>query len=96
MPARHRCSLTHWHGRDGRGRITSDRTSLKRLPDLPFSGFDSERMTLSETALALGVPDATLSLVSLAANVPLAGVGIAGRASTQSLVANRRNGQGCR
>lgn len=56
---------------------------INRLPDLPVRGFDSERVTLSNTAVALGVPDATLSLASLAANVPLAGAVNAGRAGTQ-------------
>jgi uncharacterized membrane protein len=44
---------------------------LRHLPDPPINGFDSDKVNSSETAYALGVPDGTLSLASLAANVPL-------------------------
>ena len=46
-----------------------------RLPDPPVKGFDSDRVNSSETAYKLGAPDGTLSLATLAMNVPLASYG---------------------
>ena len=48
---------------------------VKHLPDPPLDNFDSDKVNSSDTAYALGVPDGTLSLASLAANVPLAAYG---------------------
>jgi uncharacterized membrane protein len=45
---------------------------VKHLPDPPVKGFDSDRVNSSDTAYKLGVPDGTLSLATLAMNVPLA------------------------
>jgi uncharacterized membrane protein len=56
------------------------------LPDPPVEGFDSDKVNSSETAYMLGVPDGTLSLASLAANVPLAAFGGDDRAQVTPLV----------
>lgn len=48
---------------------------VKHLPDQPVDGFDSDRVNSSDTVYALGVPDVTLSLASLAANIPVAAFG---------------------
>jgi len=48
---------------------------IRHLPDPPLESFDSDKVNSSDTAYALGVPDGTLSLASLAANVPLAACG---------------------
>ncbi len=45
---------------------------VKHLPDPPIEGFDSDKVNSSDTAYMLGVPDGTVSLASLAANIPLA------------------------
>jgi uncharacterized membrane protein len=59
---------------------------IKHLPDPPLDSFDSDRVNSSDTAYALGVPDGTLSLASLAANIPLAAYGGENRAETEPLV----------
>ncbi len=59
---------------------------IRHLPDPPFDSFDSDKVNSSETAYQLGVPDGTLSLASLAANIPLAALGGADRAQTMPLV----------
>ncbi len=59
---------------------------IKHLPDPPIHGFDSNKVNSSDTAYALGVPDGTLSLASLAANIPLAAFGGENRAAEQPLV----------
>ncbi len=59
---------------------------VKHLPDPPFESFDSDKVNSSDTAYALGVPDGTLSLASLAANIPIAAFGGANRAETQPLI----------
>jgi len=59
---------------------------VKHLPDPPLRSFDSDKVNASDTAYQLGVPDGTLSLASLAANVPLAAFGGAERAGHQPLV----------
>ncbi|MDQ6788484.1 MAG: vitamin K epoxide reductase family protein [Acidobacteriota bacterium] len=59
---------------------------IKHLPDPPIDGFDSDKVNSSDTAYALGVPDGTLSLASLAANVPIAAFGGENRASEMPLV----------
>lgn len=55
---------------------------IRHLPDPPLEDFDSDKVNSSDTAYALGVPDGTLSLASLAANVPLAAFGGANRHET--------------
>lgn len=59
---------------------------IKHLPDPPIEGFNSDKVNSSETAYILGVPDGTLSLASLAANIPLAAYGGADRAEKQPIV----------
>lgn len=59
---------------------------VKHLPDPPIDGFDSDKVNSSDTAYALGVPDGTLSLASLAANIPLAAFGGENRAEEQPLI----------
>lgn len=59
---------------------------IKHLPDPPIEGFDSDKVNSSDTAYALGVPDGTLSLASLAANIPLAAFGGDDRAEELPLV----------
>ncbi len=59
---------------------------IEHLPDPPIKDFDSDKVNSSDTAYALGVPDGTLSLASLAANIPMAAFGGANRAETQPLI----------
>jgi uncharacterized membrane protein len=59
---------------------------VKHLPDPPVEGFDSNKVNSSETAYMMGVPDGTISLASLATNIPLAACGGADRARTEPLV----------
>ena len=44
---------------------------VKHLPDPPLAGFDSDKVNLSATAMALPIPDGVLSLGSFLLNVPL-------------------------
>ena len=53
---------------------------VRHLPDPPIEGFDSDKVNSSEEAYQFGVPDGTISLASLAANVPLAALGGTDRA----------------
>jgi uncharacterized membrane protein len=48
---------------------------VKHLPDPPIDSFDSDKVNSSDTAYALGTPDGTLSLASLAMNIPIAAYG---------------------
>jgi uncharacterized membrane protein len=59
---------------------------VKHLPDPPLRGFDSDKVNSSETAYRLGVPDGTVSLAGLAANIPLAAFGGAERVRQQPWV----------
>jgi uncharacterized membrane protein len=59
---------------------------VKHLPDPPLRGFDSDKVNSSETAYRLGVPDGTVSLAGLAANIPLAAFGGADRVRQQPWV----------
>lgn len=59
---------------------------VKHLPDPPIEGFDSDKVNSSDTAYALGVPDGTLSLASLASNIPIAAFGGENRAEETPLV----------
>lgn len=56
---------------------------VKHLPDPPLDRFDSDKVNLSETAYAMGVPDGAVSPASLAANIPIASFGGVDRAQTQ-------------
>jgi uncharacterized membrane protein len=53
---------------------------VDHLPDPPLPGFNSDKVNTSDDVYQFGVPDGTLSLASLAANIPLAAFGEAGRA----------------
>lgn len=55
---------------------------VKHLPDPPFGDFDSDRVNSSDTAYRLGAPDGSISLASLAANIPIAAFGGANRVQT--------------
>jgi uncharacterized membrane protein len=59
---------------------------VKHLPDPPLGSFNSDKVNSSDTAYRFGVPDGTVSLASLAANIPLAAYGGANRAREQSWV----------
>lgn len=59
---------------------------IKHLPDPPIEGFNSDKVNSSETAYMLGAPDGTISLASLAANIPLASFGGEDRAEQQPVV----------
>jgi uncharacterized membrane protein len=59
---------------------------VKHLPDPPFDSFDSDKVNSSNTAYKLGTPDGTLSLASLAMNLPLAAFGGDARAETTPYV----------
>jgi uncharacterized membrane protein len=58
---------------------------VEHLPDPPVGPFHSDQANLSEVAYQLGLPDGTLALASLAANVPLAAWGGEDRAQQQPL-----------
>lgn len=59
---------------------------VRHLPDPPLESFDSDKVNSSDTAYQLGVPDGTLSLASLAANIPIAAFGGVNRAEKTPLV----------
>jgi uncharacterized membrane protein len=59
---------------------------IKHLPDPPFGNFDSDRVNSSDTAYRLGAPDGSISLASVAANIPIAAFGGADRAQTKPWV----------
>ena len=59
---------------------------LKHLPDPPFGNFDSDRVNSSDTAYQLGAPDGSISLASLAVNIPIAAFGGADRVQTKPWV----------
>ncbi len=48
---------------------------VRHLPDPPVGKFHSDETNLSDAAYRLGVPDGTLALASLAANLPIAAWG---------------------
>ena len=52
---------------------------IKHLPDPPFGNFDSDRVNSSDTAYRFGLPDGSISLASLALNIPIAAFGGAER-----------------
>lgn len=59
---------------------------VKHLPDPPLPGFDSDKVNSSDAAYQFGAPDGTISLASLAANIPLAAFGEADRARSRPWV----------
>lgn len=59
---------------------------VEHLPDPPVDGFDSDKVNSSDTAYALGAPDGSLSLASLAANIPVAAFGGENRHEEQPIV----------
>ena len=59
---------------------------IKHLPDPPFGNFDSDRVNSSDTAYRLGAPDGSISLASLAANIPIAAFGGIDRVQTKPWV----------
>lgn len=59
---------------------------VNHLPDPPLKDFDSDKVNSSDTAYALGVPNGTISLVGLAANIPLAAFGGENRAEEMPVV----------
>lgn len=78
------CSLV---GMASMAAVTLLQTGLvKHLPDPPIDSFDSDQVNSSETAYSLGAPDGTLSLATLAMNVPLAAFGGEDRAQEIPIV----------
>lgn len=78
------CSLV---GMAGMTAVTLLQTGIiKHLPDPPFGNFDSDRVNSSDTAYRLGAPDGSLSLASLAINIPIAAFGGADRGQTKPWV----------
>jgi uncharacterized membrane protein len=59
---------------------------VKHLPDPPMGNFDSDRVNSSDTAYRLGAPDGSISLASLAANIPIAAFGGVNRVQTKPWV----------
>ena len=59
---------------------------IKHLPDPPLKNFDSDAVTSSDVAYALGGADAALSVASLAANIPAAAFGGENRFVTKPLI----------
>lgn len=59
---------------------------IEHLPDPPIEGFDSDKVNSSDTAYALGAPDGSLSLASLAVNIPVAAFGGENRHEEQPIV----------
>ena len=59
---------------------------VKHLPDPPFGDFDSDRVNSSDTAYRLGAPDGSISLATLAANIPIPAFAGTNRAQTKPWV----------
>jgi uncharacterized membrane protein len=59
---------------------------VKHLPDPPVGNFDSDKVNSSDTAYRFGVPDGSISLASLAANITIAAFGGTDRWRTQPWV----------
>ena len=57
---------------------------IRHLPDPPIDRFNSDKANLSESAFRFGVPDGTVALASLAANIPLAAYGGRDRARSRA------------
>lgn len=59
---------------------------VRHLPDPPAGNFDADKVMKSEPAYQFGVPDATIALTGLAANVPLAAWGGSDRFRDQPII----------
>ena len=59
---------------------------VKHLPDPPMGNLDLDRVNSSDTAYRLGGPDGSVSLASLAANIPIAAFGGANPVQTKPWV----------
>ena len=59
---------------------------VRHLPDPPVGNFDADKVIKSDEAYQFGIPDATIALTGLAANVPLAAWGGSERAKNQPLI----------
>ncbi len=59
---------------------------LKRLPDLPLSNFDSEKVTRSPSAYWWGAAEGAWAVLGCALNLPLATFGGSDRARDQPLI----------
>lgn len=59
---------------------------VKHLPDPPIGNFDADKVIKSDEAYIFGIPDATVALTGLAANVPIAAFGGEDRASRQPFI----------
>ena len=59
---------------------------VKHLPDPPLDSFNSDKVNSSDIAYMLGVPDGTVSLAGLAANIPIAACGDINRAQEKPLI----------
>ena len=60
---------------------------VQHLSDPPLGDFDSDKVNSSNVAYMLGVPDGTLSLASLAANIRMAAYGGEKRSQEKPLIA---------
>lgn len=59
---------------------------IRHLPDPPIERFNSDKVNLSKTAFNKGTPDGAIFMMSLAANIVLAGLGGANRAERKPWV----------
>ncbi len=59
---------------------------VRHLPDPPVGNFDADKVIKSDPAYQFGIPDATIALAALAANVPLAAWGGRDRAKDLPVV----------
>ena len=59
---------------------------VRHLPDPPVGNFDADNVIKSDEAFQFGIPDATIALTGLAANVPLAAWGSSERAKDRPLI----------
>jgi uncharacterized membrane protein len=58
---------------------------VRRLPDLPYSVFDTNGINTSKTSFAMGVPDAVISSVMFAMKMALATAGGSEKASRKPI-----------
>jgi len=58
----------------------------KRLPEAPISGFDTNKVSLSDDAYRFGLPDGPLGVADFGANIALAAFGDADRAEKEPLI----------
>jgi hypothetical protein len=60
--------------------------AIKHLPDPPGDFWDSDKVNISDPGYPFGIPDATVGVASIAANLPLAALGGEDRAESMPLV----------